>query len=72
MVWPCTCEGKFCFSHLTYCDSDIFQSFCSLLVVTRYDADLSPSEIGYHVHLVDSSTRVGVLLFAVLHRADES
>ena len=38
MVWPCTCEGKFCFSHLTYCDSDmIFQFFCSLSVVTRYD-----------------------------------
>ena len=38
MVWPCTCEGKFCFSHLTYYDSDmIFQFFCSLFVVTRYD-----------------------------------
>ena len=70
-------KGKFCFSHLTYFDSDmIFQFFCSLFVVTRYDADgclnLGPSEIGYHVHLVDHSTRVGVLLFAVLHRADES
>ena len=77
MVWPCTCEGKFCFSHLTYCDSDmIFQFFCSLFVVTRNDVDgclnLGPSEIGYHVHLVDHSTRVGVLRFAVLHRADES
>ena len=30
------------------------------------------AEIGYHVHLVEHSTRVGVLLFAVLHRADES
>ena len=77
MVWPCTCEGKFCFSHLTYCDSGmIFQFNCSLFVVTRYDVDgclnLGPSEIGYHVHLVEHSTRVGVLLFAVLHRADES
>ena len=77
MVWPCTCEGKFCFSHLTYFDSDmIFQFFCSLFVVTRHDVDgclnLAPSEIGYHVHLVDHSTRVGVLLFAVLQRADES
>ena len=77
MVWPCTCEGKFCFSYSTYCDSDmIFQFFCSLFVVTRYDVDaclnLGPSEIGYRVHLVDHSTRVGVLLFAVLHRADES
>ena len=34
--------------------------------------NLGPSEIGYHVHLVEHSTRVGVLLFAVLHRADES
>ena len=54
----------------------IFQFFCSLFVVTRYDVDgclnLGPSEIGYHVHLVEHSTRVGVLLFAVLHRADES
>ena len=45
-------------------------------VVTRYDVDgclnLGPSEIGYHVHLVDHSTHVGVLLFSVLHRADES
>ena len=70
-------KGKFCFSHLTYFDSDmIFQFFCSLFVVTRYDVDgclnLGPSEIGYHVHLADHSTRVGVLLFAVLHRADES
>ena len=76
MVWPCTCEGKFCFSHLTYFDSDmIFQFFCSLFVVTRYDVDgclnLGPSEIGYHVHLVDHSTRVSVLLFAVLHCAGE-
>ena len=40
MVLPCTCEGKFCFSCLTYCDSDmIFQFFCSLFVVTRYDVD---------------------------------
>ena len=43
---------------------------------TRYDVDgclnLGPSEIGYHVHLVEHSTRVGVLLFAVLHRADGS
>ena len=84
MVWPCTCEGKFCFSHLT--DSDmifhdgdsdmIFQFFCSLFVVMCYDVDgclnLGPSEIGYHMHLVEHSTRVGVLLFAVLHRADES
>ena len=23
MVWPCTCEGKFCFSHSTYCDCDM-------------------------------------------------
>ena len=30
------------------------------------------SEISYHVHLVEHSIRVGVLLFAVLHRADES
>ena len=80
MVWPCTCEGKFCFSHLTYCDSDmVFQFFCLLFVVTRYDVEgclnLGPSEIGYHVHLVDHSTRVGVLLFDVLHitySADES
>ena len=50
----------------------IFQFFCSMFVVTRYDVDLGPSEIGYHVHLVEHSTRVGVLLFAVLHRADES
>ena len=54
----------------------IFQFFCSLFVVTRYDVDgclnLGPSVIGYHVHLVEHSTRVGVLLFAVLHRADES
>ena len=54
----------------------IFQFFCSLFVVTRYDVDgclnLGPSEIGYHVHLVEHSTHVGVLLFAVLHRADES
>ena len=77
MVWPCTCEGKFCFSHLNF-DSrhDISVLFCSLFVVTRYDVNgclnLGPSEIGYHVHLVDHSTRVGVLLFAVLHRADES
>ena len=46
----------------------IFHFFCPLFVVTRY----GPSEIGYHVHLVEHSTRVGVLLFAVLHRADES
>ena len=63
-------KGKVCFSHLTYFDSDmIFQLFCSLFVVTHYDVDgclnLGPSEIGYHVHLVDHSTRVGVLLFAV-------
>ena len=43
----------------------------------RYDVDgclnLGPSEIGNHVPLVDHSTRVEiVLLFAVLHRADES
>ena len=42
----------------------------------RYDGNgclnLGPSEIGYYVHLVDHSTRVGVLLFAVLHRANES
>ena len=75
---PCTCaEGKFCFSHLTYCDSDmIYQFFCSLIVVTRFDVDgclnLGQSDIGYHVHLVDHSTCVGVLLFAVLHRADEN
>ena len=54
----------------------IFQFFCSLFVVTRHDVDgclnLGPSEIGYHVHLVEHSTRVGVLLFAVLHRAEES
>ena len=46
----------------------IFQFFCSLFVVTRYDVDgclnLGPFEIGYHVHLVEHSTRVGVLLFA--------
>ena len=77
MVWPCTCEGKFCFSHLTYFASGmIFQFFFSLFVVTRYDVDgclnLGPSKFGYHVHLVDHSTRVGVLLFALLHRADES
>ena len=34
--------------------------------------NLGPSEIGYHVHLEEHSTRVGVLLFAVLHHADES
>ena len=34
--------------------------------------NLGPSKIGYHVHLVDHSTRVGVLLLAVLQRADES
>ena len=50
MAWPCTCEGKFCFSHLTNCDSDmICQFFCSLFVVTRNDVDgclnLVPSEI---------------------------
>ena len=54
----------------------IFQFFCSLFVVMRYDVDgclnLGPSEISYHVHLVDHSTCVGVLLFAVLYRADES
>ena len=54
----------------------IFQFFCSLFVATRYDVDgclnLGPSEIGYHVHLVEHSTRVSVPLFAVLHRADES
>ena len=54
----------------------IFQFFCSLFVVTRFDVDgclnLAPSDIGYHVHLVDHSTRVGVLLFAVVHRAGES
>ena len=78
MVWQCTCDGKLCFSHLTYCDSDtIFDFFSSLFVVIRYDVDgclnLGPSEIGYHVHLVDHSTGVEiVLLFAVLHRADES
>ena len=34
MVWPCTCKGKFCFSHLTYCNCDVtFYSFCSLFVV---------------------------------------
>ena len=49
------------------------QFFCSLfVVVTRYDVDRclnsGPSEIG----LVDHSTRVGVLLFSLLHRADES
>ena len=76
MVWPCTCEGKFCFSHLTYNDTDmIFQFFCSLFVVTRYDVDgclnLGPSEISYHEHLVEHSTRVGVLLFAVLTRANQ-
>ena len=42
----------------------------------RYDVDgclnLGPSEIGYHVHLVDHSTGGGVLLFVVLHHADES
>ena len=54
----------------------IFQFFCSLFEVTRYDVggclNFGPSEIGYHVHLVEHSTRVVVLLFAVLHRADES
>ena len=54
----------------------IFQFFCPLFVVTRCDVEgclnLGPSKIGYHVHLVNHSTRVGVLLFAVLHRADES
>ena len=34
--------------------------------------NLGPSKIGYHVHLADHSTRVGVLLLAVLQRADES
>ena len=68
MVWPCACDGKFCFSHLTYYDSDmIFQFFCSLFVVTRYDVDgclnLGPSEIGYHVHLADNSTSVGCSTF---------
>ena len=52
----------------TYCHSDmIFQFFCSLFVVTRYDVDgclnLGPSEIGYHVHMVDHSTRVGCSTF---------
>ena len=53
-----TYEGKFCFSHLTYCDGHmIFQFFCSLFVVTRYDVD-ERSEFGpirnhYHVHLVE-------------------
>ena len=50
----------------------LFQFFCSLFVVTRYDVDGCLTEIGYHVHLVEHSTHVGVLLFAVLHRADES
>ena len=54
----------------------IFQFFCSLFVVTCSDVDgclnLGPSDTGYHVHLVEDSTRVGVLLFAVQHRADES
>ena len=70
-------ESFACFSHSTYCNSDmIFQFFCPLFVVTRYYVDgclnLGPYEIGYHVHLVDYSTRVGVLLFAVLYCADES
>ena len=40
MVWPCPCEGKFCFSRLTYCDSEmIFQFFCLLFVVMHYDVD---------------------------------
>ena len=61
-------KESFAFFHLTYCESDmIFQFFCLLFVVTRYDVDgclnLGPSEIGYHVHLVDHSTRDGVLLF---------
>ena len=35
--------------------------------------NLGLSEIGYHVHLIEHSTRIGVSLrFAVLHRADES
>ena len=77
MVWPCSCEGKFCFSRLTYSDSYmVFQFFCSLFVVTRYDVarclNLGPSEIDYHVHLAEHSTRVGVLLFAVQHSTDES
>ena len=50
--------------------STIFQFFCSLFVVKRYDVDeclnlAGPSEIGYHIHLVEHSTRVGVLLIAV-------
>ena len=50
MAWLCNCEGQFCFCHLPYRDSDmIFQFFCSLFVVTRYDVDgclnLGPS---YH------------------------
>ena len=74
VVWPCSCEEQFCFSNLAYYDSDmVFQFFCSLFEVTCYDVDgclnLGTSEIGYHVHLVKHSTRVGVLLFAVLHGA---
>ena len=43
-----------------------------LFIVRSHAYDVGPSEFGYHVHLVDHSTRVGVLLFAVLQRAGES
>ena len=74
---PCTFEGKFCFSHLTYCDSHmIFQFFCSLFVVTRYDVDgclnLGPSEITTTCIWQTTRLALVLLLFAVLHRADES
>ena len=76
-VFNCASTKIDCSENNKYCDSDmIFQFFCSLFAVTRYDVDgclnLRPSEIGYHVHLVEHSTRVGVLLFVVLHCADES
>ena len=59
-------RGKFCFTYLTDCNNIA----TTLFVVTRYDVDrclnLGPSEMSYHVHLVDHSTRVGVLLFATI------
>ena len=71
--WSLTRSGRF---ERVDCIFFFFIFFCSLLVVKCYDVDeflnLGPSEIGYHIHLVEHSTRVGVLVIAVLHRADES
>ena len=56
----------------------IFQFFCSSFVDTRYDVDgclnLGPSEIGYHVHLVEYRLALVfyfLLCYTVLTRANQ-